>query len=261
MTDIQKQLIETVIIVFALMAIYIAFKNLATNILLKKARRKSDKKALTTITVTTNVLKYLLYIIGILLVLDIWGVNTKALLTSLGVVGVIVGLALQDLLKDIIAGVAILTEDQFQVGDNIKIGEFRGDVISLGLKTTKIRAYSGEVRIIANRNITEVTNYSLKASKSVVDIPTSYENDIDKVKETIEKVCKKLEEKEYVTGDIQILGVEDLADSSVNIRVVATTKPTYNYEFRRALLEEIIREFKKQNLTIPYPQLEVHNEK
>ena len=261
MTDIQKQLIETVIIVFALMAIYIAFKNLATNILLKKARRKSDKKALTTITVTTNVLKYLLYIIGILLVLDIWGVNTKALLTSLGVVGVIVGLALQDLLKDIIAGVAILTEDQFQVGDNIKIGEFRGDVISLGLKTTKIRAYSGEVRIIANRNITEVTNYSLKASKSVVDIPTSYENDIDKVKETIEKVCKKLEEKEYVTGDIQILGVEDLSDSSVNIRVVATTKPTYNYEFRRALLEEIIREFKKQNLTIPYPQLEVHNEK
>lgn len=261
MTDIQKQLIETVIIVFALMAIYIAFKNLATNILLKKARRKSDKKALTTITVTTNVLKYLLYIIGILLVLDIWGVNTKALLTSLGVVGVIVGLALQDLLKDIIAGVAILTEDQFQVGDNIKIGEFRGDVISLGLKTTKIRAYSGEVRIIANRNITEVTNYSLKASKSVVDIPTSYENDIDKVKETIEKVCKKLEEKEYVTGDIQILGVEDLTDSSVNIRVVATTKPTYNYEFRRALLEEIIREFKKQNLTIPYPQLEVHNEK
>lgn len=261
MTDIQKQLIETVIIVFALMAIYIAFRNLATNILLKKARRKSDKKALTTITVTTNVLKYLLYIIGILLVLDIWGVNTKALLTSLGVVGVIVGLALQDLLKDIIAGIAILTEDQFQVGDNIKIGEFRGDVISLGLKTTKIRAYSGEVRIIANRNITEVTNYSLKASKSVVDIPTSYENDIDKVKETIEKVCKKLEEKEYVTGDIQILGVEDLADSSVNIRVVATTKPTYNYEFRRALLEEIIREFKKQNLTIPYPQLEVHNEK
>ena len=261
MTDIQKQLIETVIIVFALMAIYIAFRNLATNILLKKARRKSDKKALTTITVTTNVLKYLLYIIGILLVLDIWGVNTKALLTSLGVVGVIVGLALQDLLKDIIAGIAILTEDQFQVGDNIKIGEFRGDVISLGLKTTKIRAYSGEVRIIANRNITEVTNYSLKASKSVVDIPTSYENDIDKVKETIEKVCKKLEENEYVTGDIQILGVEDLADSSVNIRVVATTKPTYNYEFRRALLEEIIREFKKQNLTIPYPQLEVHNEK
>ncbi len=196
-----------------------------------------------------------------LMILDVWGVDTKALLTSLGVVGVIVGLALQDLLKDIIAGTAILTEDQFQVGDNIKIGDFRGDVISLGLKTTKIRAYSGEIKIIANRNITEVINYSLKASKSVVDVPTSYADDIDKVKKAIENACQKLKNEDYITEDIQILGVEELADSSVNIRVVATTKPTYNYTFKRALLEEVIREFKKENLTIPYPQVEVHNEK
>ena len=210
---------------------------------------------------TTNVLKYLLYIVTILIILDVWGVDTKALLASLGVVGVIVGLALQDLLKDIIAGIAILTEDQFQVGDNIKVGDFRGDVISLGLKTTKIRAYSGEVKIISNRNITEATNYSLKASKSVVDIPTSYKDDIDKVKKAIEKVCEKLKDEEYVTGEIEMLGVEDLSDSSVNIRVVATTKPTYNYAFKRAFFEEILKEFKKEKLTIPYPQVEVHNEK
>ncbi len=261
MSEIQKQLLGTVIIILLVTAVYMTVKNIVTNTLLKKAKRKSDKKALTTITVTTNVLKYLLYIVAILMILDVWGVDTKALLTSLGVVGVIVGLALQDLLKDIIAGTAILTEDQFQVGDNIKIGDFRGDVISLGLKTTKIRAYSGEVKIIANRNITEVINYSLKASKSVVDVPTSYENDIDKVKSAIKTVCEKMQNEEYVTGEIEILGVEDLSDSSVNIRVVATTKPTYNYTFKRAFLEEIIREFRKQNLTIPYPQVEVHNEK
>ena len=261
MADFQKQLIETLIIILIVVVIYISVKNFVKNVLLKNAKKKSDKRALTTITVTTNIAKYILYILTLLLILDIWGVDTKALLASIGVVGVIMGLALQDLLKDIIAGLAILTEDQFQVGDNIKIGDFRGDVISLGLKTTKVRAYSGEIKIIANRNITEVINYSLKASKCVVDIPTSYKDDIDKVKETIEKVCEKLKTEEYVTGEIEVLGVEDLSDSSVNIRVVSTTKPTYNYAFKRALFEEVIKEFKKEKLTIPYPQLEVHNEK
>ncbi len=258
----NKEIIETIIVILISIAIYMTLKNIISKTFLKKAKKKSDKKALTTITVSTNVIKYLLIVATFLMILDIWGVDTKALLTSLGVVSVIVGLALQDLLKDIIAGTAILTEDQFQVGDNIKIGDFRGDVISLGLKTTKIRAYTGEVKIISNRNITEVINYSLKSSKSVVDIPTSYEDDIDKIREAIENVCQKLtKEKDYIIGEAQILGVEELADSSVNFRVTATTKPTYDIPFKRALLEEIVREFKRQNLTIPYPQVEVNYEK
>lgn len=259
---LNKEIIKSIIIIVLSIIIYITFKNVISNTVLKKAKKKSDKKALTTITVATNIIKYMLYIAGILMILDIWGVDTKALLTSLGVVGVIVGLALQDLLKDIIAGTSILTEDQFQVGDNIKIGDFRGDVISLGLKTTKIRAYTGEIKIIANRNITEVTNYSLKSSKSIIDVPTSYEDDIDKVIGAIKKVCEKLKnEKDYVIGEIEILGVEELSDSSINIRVAATTKPTYNIPFKRVFLEEIVKEFKKQKLTIPYPQVEVHHEK
>lgn len=259
---IEKQLLNSLLIIIFSIAFYLTFKNIMTNTFMQKARKKSNKKALTTITVSTNIIKYMLYIADFLMILDVWGVDTKGLLTSLGVVGVIVGLSLQDLLKDIIAGTSILTEDQYKVGDNIKVGDFRGDVISLGLKTTKIRAYTGEIKIIANRNITEVINYSLRSAKSVVDIPTSYEDDIDKVRNTLETICKKMEEeKEYLIGKIQILGIESLSDSSVDFRIVATTKSEYSIVFKRELQEETIREFKKQKLTIPYPQMEVHNEK
>lgn len=258
----KQELIGPIIIILITIIFYVLFKKLMLTTFMKKAKRNSNKKALTMITVGTNVVKYMLLIIDTLIILDIWGVDTKALIASIGVVGVIIGFALQDLLKDLISGTAILSENQFKVGDNVKIGDFRGDVIYLGLKSTKVRAYTGEVKIIANRNITEVINYSLKNSKCVVTISTSYEDDINKVKDAINNVCERLsKEVDYVIGKIKILGVDKLSDSSVDIKIAADTKPTYDIAFRRILLEEVVKEFKKQNLNIPYPQLEVHHEK
>lgn len=259
---LNKDTIKPIVIILFSIIFYIIFKNVMLKAFMKKAKKSSNKKALTTITVVTNIVKYVLLLAAGLMLLDFWGVDTKGLLTSLGILGIVVGLALQDLIKDVIGGTSILTENQYKVGDNIKIGNFRGDVIYLGLKTTKVRAYTGEVKIFANRNITEVTNYSIRNAKCVIDVPTSYEDDIDKVKEALENVCKILtKEKDYIIGEATLLGVEKLDDSSVNIRIIATTKPMYDFDFKRAALETIIREFKKQKLTIPYPQMEVHCEK
>ena len=248
------------IIIFSIL-FYIIIKQIISTTFFKKAKRNSNKKALTMITVITNIIKYLLIIVDLLMILDINGVDTKSLLTSLGVVGVVVGFALQDLLKDIISGTAILTEEQFRVGDNIKIGDFRGDVIYLGLKTTKIKAYTGEIKIISNRNITEVINYSTSSSKCLIDVQTSYEDDIDKVKETLNNICQKLtNEREYINGKVELLGVEEIKENSVCFKVSADTKPLYNVNFKRLFLEEVVREFKKQKLEIPYPKMEVKNE-
>lgn len=258
---LAKTLLKILFILLFSALFYLILKQLISTTLFKKAKKNSNKKALTMITVTTNVTKYIIIIIDILMILDIIGIDTKALLTSLGIVGIVVGLALQDLLKDIIGGTAILTEDQFRVGDNIKVGDFRGDVISLGLKTTKIRSYTGEVKIIANRNITEVINYSMKSSKCIIDIDASYENDIEKIKTALNNICEKLtKEVDFIEGKIELLGVEELKNSSVCFRVVADTKPTYNINLKRIFLEEVIKEFKKQNLEIPYPKMEVHHE-
>src|SRR5699024_1893706 len=107
---------------------------------------------------------------------------------SLGVVGVVVGLALQDILKDFIAGFTIMLENQYTVGDTVTIGTFKGEVISLSLKTTKLKAYTGEVNIIANRNVIEVINHSIENSLAVVNVSVDYSEDIEKV----EKVLNEL---------------------------------------------------------------------
>lgn len=258
---VSEILIKSLITISFSIIFYLIIKQILVKVLFKKAKRKSNKKALTMITVITNIIKYLLIVIDVLMILDLNGIDTKSLLTSLGVLGVVVGFALQDLLKDIIGGTAILTEEQFRVGDNIKVGDFRGDVIYLGLKTTKIKAYTGEIKIISNRNITEVINYSTVNSKCIIDINTSYENNIDKIKLAINNICEKLtNEVNYIEGKVELLGVEELKESSICLRVVADLPQTKNIPFKRLFLEEIVREFKKQNLEIPYPKLEVHHE-
>lgn len=259
LTEILIKSLSTIVLSIVF---YFIIKQLLATTLFKKAKRKSNKKALTMITVITNIIKYLLIIIDILMILDLNGIDTKSLLTSLGVMGVVVGFALQDLLKDIISGTAILTEEQFRVGDNIKVGDFRGDVIYLGLKTTKIKSYTGEIKIIANRNITEVINYSTINSKCIIDIDTSYENDIDKIKLVINDICERLTRKiDYIQGKIELLGIEELKESSISLRVIAQLPQAKNITFKRLFLEEVIKEFKKQNIEIPYPKLEVHHEK
>ncbi len=258
---LTKEILSTVFIILFASLTYIIIKKILTETLMKKAKHKHDKKRLTILTLSTNIIKYAIMIITLLMVLDAWGVDTKALLASVGIVGVVAGLALQDLLKDIIGGTTIITESQFKVGDDIKIGDFRGTVISLGMKTTKIRAYTGEVKFIANRNITEVINYSLMPLKCILDVSTSYEDDINKVEKSLNNVCKRLSKTlEYLKSPIEVLGVQELSDSAITFRIVADTKPANNYEFKRLLQKEIVKEFEKNNLTIPYPQLEVHND-
>ena len=181
-----KEVITTICIVLFAFLFYMAIKQLISRVFLRKARHHSNKKALTLLTILTNVAKYIILAIALLMILSTWGVDTKALVASLGVAGAVAGLAMQDMIKDFIGGADILTEDQFKVGDNIEVNGFRGNVIYLGMKITKIRAYTGEVKIIANRNINEVINYSLMSSICVVDIGLSYDNKIDQAETVLQ---------------------------------------------------------------------------
>lgn len=255
-----KEVVSTIFVIFITVLIYLIFKQLFSKIGLKKAKARGNRKAMTMLSLTLNVLKYILIIVAILTILDIWGVNTKALVASLGVVGVVAGLAMQDLLKDFISGTAIITENQFKVGDNIKIGDFRGTVISLGMKSTKIRAYTGEVKTISNRNITEVINYSMMPSVCVLDLGLSYEDDINKIETALKNVCESVSKQiTYLKKPIKILGIEELQPSYVVYRIEAIVNATKDFEFKRVFQREIKKEAEKGNLTLSYEKLDVHN--
>ena len=184
------------------------------------------------------------------------------IITGLGVVSLVIGLAFQDILKDVLVGITILFDNQFAVGDVVKIDDFTGTVISVGLKSTRIQAYTGEIEIISNRNISKVINYSLDKTLAVVDLPVSYESDLDKVEKALKVSVATLKEKiPQLLDDAQILGVESLDDSAVIYRITGKCKPAAHFAVQRMMRRELKQSMDKAGIKIPYMQIEVHNEK
>lgn len=255
-----KEIVAPTLIISISILIFGIFKRITKKIIESKAGFGDVKKHKTILVLINNVIKYLILIIDILLILEVFHIDTKTVVASLGVLVGVIGLALQDSLKDFLAGFFILFENQYKLGDYVTIGDFTGEVIALGMKTTKIKSYTGNVKIISNRFITEVINHSLKDSLAVVDVPVGYEEDTEAVEQILKKICAKLsKEIEELTGKVEVLGVEQLDDSSIVFRVVAPCKPMTHYRVQRELRKKIKVMLEFNQITIPYTQVVVHN--
>lgn len=257
---LTKEVISPIFIIVIAVLVYILFKQIIIKAFRASTKFGVHKKSKTIMNLIINIMKYIVIVISILTVLSVWGIDTNALVASLGVAGVVAGLALQDILKDFLAGFSIIVDNEYDVGDNIQVGTFRGDVIELGMKNTKIRAYSGEVKIIANRNVNEVINYSTQTSKCIVDISVDYKEDLLQVEEVLHQVCEELSRKTtYLTSDVTLLGIEKLDDNAVIYRLIADCEPLQDFAFKREVYRTIKLAFDNNNLDIPYPQVVVHN--
>ena len=151
-----------------------------------------DKKKKTIISLIKNIFRYSIYIFVILSILSVYGVDTSGILASLGIAGLVIGLALQDIIADFVAGIFILFDDQYIIGDIVEINGFKGEVIQLTLKSTRLKSATGEVMILANRMITDVINHTIENSLAVVDLEVSYNADLDKTEKILKDACIKL---------------------------------------------------------------------
>lgn len=255
---LKREIIAPIIIILISIFLCSISKKIIFKLFKINTKKNRDGKAKSIVNLINNVVRIVIFLIAIMTILEIYGIDTKSLVASLGVVSLVAGLALQDLLKDFIVGVSILLEGQFSIGDCVSINGFKGEVLSSNLRTTKLKAYTGEIKYIANRNITEVINYSTESSNLIIDVSVAYESDIDKVISVIDKLCLRLKE-EYKLKDLSCLGVEELADSSINIRMVAATKYSDQFNLSRIIKKEIIKVFEKNKITIPYNQVVIHN--
>ena len=229
----------------------------------KRITRVNQKQRIDTIfSLVISIIKYIIVTIVVLSILGTYGVNVTSILAGLGITTAIIGLAFQDLAKDFIAGFSIITEAQYEVGDTIEVDGFMGEVVYLGLKTTRIRNFKGATKIIANHHMDKIINYSLHNSLAVVDVAIAYEVDAEKAIKVLEDLSKELEGNVPNTnGPMNVLGIIELDDSSVNIRVTMETASMKQYEVERRLRKEIKRAFDEKGIKIPYPQIEVHNGK
>ena len=262
--EILDKLIKSGICIILGMLLY----NFIKKIILKSVQNnrlkemQHIKKMKTVSSILLNLNKYGIGTLVVLAILAIFGINVTTIVAGLGVVAALVGLAFQDTAKDIIAGFSIITDDQYNIGDTIEIDGFRGEVVFLGLRTTRIRDYKGATKIISNHTINKVINYNLHDSLAIVDVAIAYECDTDKALKVLNKLAEELKGKiKFATGDIEVWGIDSLSDSAIIYRVVLPSKPMQHFVVQRELRKEIKDTLDKNGIKIPYSQIEVHNAK
>jgi small conductance mechanosensitive channel len=246
--------------------IYQIIKKVMTTIFKKQKKlnisSRNAKRYNTVYQVILDIIKILIVTLVLLSILTVYGIDVAAALAGLGIISVLIGLAFQDLFKDVIVGFFIIIEDQFSVGDTIEVSGFKGEVLHVGMKSTKLKKFDGPIMIIANRNIDKVINYTNTDSLAIVEIPVAYESDNDHVEEVLTVLFKKLNTKlEHLKGEIQIWGVEELANSAVVIKVAVLTECMKHFGVQRQIRKEVKKVFDKEKIKIPYNQIEVHNGK
>ena len=228
----------------------------------KRLTTKEEKRTITVVSLITNIIKYIIILIDVIIILGIYGIPTTSIIASLGAVGVVLGLALQDTLKDFVSGFFMITENQYRMGDWVDIVNFQGEVINIGLKTTQIRAYTGEVKIISNRTITEVINYNLANSLAIVDVPIPYEEDYEKAEDVLKKLCDHLTNTlEKIKGNVTLLGINEYGNQGLIYRITVDTIPTEHYGVQREIRKQVKKVLDENNIKMGYPQVVVHNGK
>lgn len=220
-------------------------------------RIRMDKRRKDTLeSLFGNVVRYTVYFVLIVEILSTFHVNIAALLAGAGIVGVAVGFGAQSIIKDILTGLFILFEDQYGVGDTVQINTFTGTVISIGVRLTRVQAWTGEVEVIPNGQILTVTNYSRTNSTAVVDVGVSYGASISQAMDAMERVLNgiKEEQPDIVVGDVSISGVQSIGQSNVVIRATAICAPMTHYGIQRLAQQRIKEAFDQIGIEIPFPQ-------
>lgn len=208
--------------------------------------------------------------IALLLVLGEFNINLAPLLAGAGVVGIAIGFGAQSVVADFLAGTFMLIEDQYGIGDVIEIEGVTGEVENISLRTTKVRDLSGTVWHVPNGTIRKVGNHSQLWSNAVVDISVSYETDLREAMDLMNSVADELWQESHVDGrvgaglggdiieDPAVLGVQELGDHGVVLRLVVKTDPSAQWRVQRELRLRLKEHFDEAGISIPYPQVMLH---
>jgi small conductance mechanosensitive channel len=205
-------------------------------------------------SVLDNFILWGISITAVVMVLGELGVNIGALIAVTSILGAAIGFGAQSLVKDILSGIFIVFEDQFGVGDWVDVGEANGEVEKVGLRVTELRDVHGTLWFVRNGEITRVGNYTQDWARALLDLPFSYENDIDKVNKLIAKVSMDLAKDPafdpFVLGEPEIWGMDYVSGEQFVIRVALTTKPSKQWAVTRELRSRLKTAFDKEGISL-----------
>ena len=259
--DALKNIFENNIVKSVIVIVVSFFIYKFVHLLVKKATgndkvKNISKKGKTYMRLTTSILRYIFIIITLLVLLQINGIDVSSLLAGLGIASVIIGLAIQDALKDIIRGFSILSDSYFSVGDVIKYNGIEGKVLVIGIKSTKIQDLAtSNIISIANRNIEQI---EVVSNKIYINIPMPYEVSLEKAEKAINDVLSSIKENKNVES-CRYLSVNKLDDSAIQYLIEVCCNPEVKLQTKRDTLRTILEELNKNNISVPFPQIDIHN--
>ena len=249
-----KWAISLILIFMAIVFIFIA--TFITHLFDNKSR-----KAKTVSSLVRSLIKYITIIAVICIILIIWGVDVIGIVAGVGILTLIIGLGCQSLIQDVISGMFIVFDDYFAVGDTVIIDGFRGTIIDVGLKTTKLQDFGGNIKSITNSSILTVVNMSRLRSVASVTLSVSYNEDVERVEALIINEIEELKKKiPNIIDGPWYKGIDNITASSIDFLVLAFVSEDNRFQVTRDLKREFYLLFKKNNVQIPYTQVTVNPE-
>jgi small-conductance mechanosensitive channel len=229
--------------------------------LVGKPEEEIDQRIDTLSHVFTRTGAVVLILIGFLTALPEVGVNVGALIAGFGIAGIAIGFGAQSMVKDFLAGIFILVDNQYGRGDVIQVSGVSGVVEDIGLRRTVLRDLDGAVHWIPNGEIQVATNYTEEYSRVNLNIGVSYSEDLDHVIEVINRTGEELAQDEewgeYVLTPPKVLRVDNFGDSSIDIKVLGDTKPTMQWAVMGELRLRLKKAFYEEGIEIPYPHVTI----
>ena len=212
------------------------------------------KRARTLSALILSVMRYVVYFVAGITVLQTFGVQTSSIIASAGIAGLAIGFGAQNLVKDVISGFFILFEDQFSVGEYVTVAGVTGTVEELGLRSTTIREWTGHLHTIPNGEIVQVMNYERNPILAVVTVGIAYEADIDGAVEVInQSMTKMYRELDDVLEMPTVLGVDSLGEFSVNLLITAKCNPGTHWAVQREMRKRIKEDLEAAGVPMPFP--------
>ena len=249
-----KALLPAIASVLALLAV-----ERLISLVLESVKPKNHR-ARTGITVTSSILKYVIGIVAVCAVLTAFGADVRTVVASIGILALIVGFGAESLIADMITGLFAIMDNQYNVGDIIEVNGFRGTVSNISVRTTSLTDAGGNVLIINNSDMKNILNRSDNVSKAISEIDIPYETDVEAFELLLPDMLGAIYEKhsDKMKSAPVYLGISELGASGIRLKFCVEVEEQNIYSVQRVLNRELLVSFRKANVEVPFPQLDVH---
>ena len=228
----------------------------------KRAEEEAEKrtKTLSRLFVGTGVA--LIILASAFMILSEIGINITPVVAGFGIAGIAIGFGAQSLVRDLIAGIFIVVENHYSVGDWVQIAGVGGSVEEINLRRTVLRDFDGTVHVIPNGEIKTASNFSQEWARVNLNISVAYDTDLDHAISVINRVGVEMAQEPYWSSLIisppQALRVDDLGDSGIEIKILGVTKPIKQWEVMGQLRKRLKKAFDDEGIEIPWPHTKVY---